>query len=59
MNAGEPRGSEYPGTSIDGFDASRSMVGDQSGKRLMDHLHTLTAEMEESERELLAKRTER
>jgi CHASE3 domain sensor protein len=41
-----------------GFDTSRSMVADQSGKRLMDQIRTLTAEMEESERELLAKRTE-
>jgi CHASE3 domain sensor protein len=41
-----------------GFDASRSMVADQTGKRLMDQIRTLTAEIEESERQLLAKRTE-
>jgi CHASE3 domain sensor protein len=41
-----------------GFDASRSMVADQSGKRLMDQIRTLTAEMEESERKLLTRRTE-
>jgi CHASE3 domain sensor protein len=41
-----------------GFDASRSMVADQSGKRLMDQIRTLTAEMEASGRQLLAKRTE-